>query len=104
MIIIIITISIFVNSCDILVGQMIIDGLLFRFAPGIIATEGLRLVGIHVAARPFRAGRQSEVDEVRVVVVGTNEIGWCVTLVQDDIYQYQYVRERDLAIVIQIGC
>ena len=52
-----------------------VSGFLLRLAPGIVAAITLRRVGSHIAARPKGAGGQTEVDDVRMMVVGTGEIG-----------------------------
>ena len=61
------------------VGIPIVLTLPFHFAPGVVTAVVrralLRRVIVHVAAGPLRAGRQTEVDEVWVVVVGTSEGG-----------------------------
>ena len=55
----------------ILVGALTIIILLFRLTPSITAAVALGLVSPYVAARPPRAGGQTEVNHMRVIVVGT---------------------------------
>ena len=57
------------------VSVPIIGGFLLRLAPCIVAAITLRRVGSHIAARPKGAGGQTEVDDVRMMVVGTGEVG-----------------------------
>ena len=59
------------------IGGFIVNALLLNLTQGIITTIVgrtlvLRMLGVHVAARPHRAGGQAEVNHVRVVVVGTD--------------------------------
>ena len=61
------------------VGAPTICALCVGFAPGVIAAVVggalvLRMVGVNVAARPFGATGQTEINHVWVVVVGTSKI------------------------------
>ena len=92
----------------ILIGRLTIVGLRLRLAPGVVtAIVGgalvLRMVGVNVAARPLCATGQTEVYEVRVVVVGTGEVGFWGISIQDDFNQFHNVRDGYNPIAVQIA-
>ena len=60
----------------ILIGARIIIVFLLRLTSGVVPTIVLRCRCSHVAASPLRARGQAEVDEVRMVVIGTGEVGF----------------------------
>ena len=60
----------------VLVGAPTIVGFRGGLSPGVIAAVVLGLRGAYIAARPFRAGRQAEVDHVRMVAVGAGLVGF----------------------------
>ena len=53
------------------VSSPIIYLFFLRLTPSVVAAVYIRLVGSHVAASPLRAGGQSEVDGMGMVVIGT---------------------------------
>ena len=92
----------------ILIGRLTIVGLRLRLAPGVVtAIVGgalvLRMVSVNVAARPFGATGQTEINHVWVVVVGTGEVGlWGISM-QDDVDQFHDVRDGYNPIAVQIA-
>ena len=78
--------------------------LLLRLPPGIVTAISFRGGCPHVAAGPLGAGRQSEVDEVRVVVVGAGETGLGgLCIVEDDVDQRSHIGHVDLPIFVYVG-
>ena len=72
--IIIIAITIYILSRVVLIRDMTIFFLFLRLAPGIVPTIFFWFGGSDIAARPKSSRRQTKINGMRMIVIGTIQI------------------------------